>query len=186
MSRAYALVDFDPPQLAAGYGGATWFRLFRCRACHTTMGRQRIGRTYGPDAGGSGIGATGYTIERVELVREMVELPPVDGLPSFGLPRRAFRERLSPRGTERRSAVRRVTLVLPSMEGVDQLGITQRGDPVHVSRHDPRRARGGESGAWMLALGRAQALEPCVVTCPNLACRRRWLVAGLPRETEFA
>jgi hypothetical protein len=190
VSRAYSPAAFDPPQLAEGYGGATWFRVFRCPVCRTILGRQRIGRTYGLDAAGSGPVATGYTIERVELVRGLIALPSnEDGLLRFGLPQRAYLEAPTRPGIERRSALRRSTSVLPSVEIVDQFGITQRGDPYHVARRDPRRDTRSEHGAYVLALSGAQALLPCVVTCPSVPCRphrRHWLVAGLPSETALA
>jgi hypothetical protein len=190
MSRAYPPADFDPPALAEGYGGATWFRAFRCPVCGTILGRQRIGRIYGLDASGYGLVPTGYTIERIELSRGLIALPPTpDGLLRFGLPKRAFLESPSSPGTERRSALRRSTLVLPSVEITDQFNITQRGDPYHVGRHDPRRDTSAEHGDFVLALSQAQALLPFVVTCPGLACRpyrRHWLVAGLPSEAALA
>ena len=189
MTRAYPPADFDPPQLAEGYGGSTWFRVFRCPVCRTMLGRQRIGRTYGLDASGHGPVATGYTIERLELWWELIEMRPTDdGLRRFGLPRRAYLEAPSPPGTPRRPAVRRATSVLPSVETVDQFGITRRGDPYQVPRHDPRRARMSDSD-FVLALSEAQAILPFVVTCPSLACRPyrgHWLVAGLPSGAALA
>jgi len=189
VSRAYQLAGFDPPQLAEGYGGATWFRVFRCPACRTILGRQRIGVVYGRDASGYGVQAAGHTIKRVELARELIALEPTaDGLLRFGLSRRAYLEAPSPPGTQRRSALRRATPVLPSVETVDEFNITQRGDPYHVPRHDPRRARTSESD-FVLALSGAQAILPFVVTCPSLPCRperRHWLVGGLPSAAELA
>ena len=190
MTRAYPPADFDPPALAEGYGGATWYRTFRCPVCHTVLGRQRIGRTYGLDADGYGPVATGYTIERVELARGLIALPPTDdGLLRFGLPQRAYLAAPTRPGIGRRSALRRSTLVLPSVEVVDPFGITQRGDPYHVTRHDPRRDTSSQHGAFVLALSQAQARLPFVVTCPSPPCRpqrRHWLVAGLPSEAELA
>jgi hypothetical protein len=189
VTRAYPPADFDLPELAEGYGGPTWFRLFRCHACYTILGRQRIGRTYALDESGYGTVPTGYTIERVELWRGLIALPPTEeGLLRFGLPRRAYFETPSPPGVERRSTLRRATSVLPSVTTVDQLGITQRGDPYHVPRHDPRRARASDTD-FVLVLSEAQALLPFVVTCPSPACRphrRHWLVAGLPSAAELA
>ncbi len=190
MSRAYPPADFDPPQLAEGYGGAVWFRVFRCPDCRTMLGCQRIGRTYGRDASGYGSVATGYTIERVELWWELIKIKPTaDGLLRFGLSRRAYLAAPSPSGAPRRPSVRRATSVLPSVETTDQFNITQRGDPYHVGRHDPRRATSADHGDFVLALSQAQARLPFVVTCPSLACRRHrrhWLVAGLPSEAALA
>jgi hypothetical protein len=175
VSRAYPLASFDPPQVA--YNAATWFRVFRCPACRTVLGRQRIGLVYGPDEQQMGVRPTGHTIERVELARGLVQRDPDDeGMLRFGLPRRTYVDAASPLGTTRRSSRRRETLVLPSVEG---------GDPYHVARHDPQRARTSE-GDFVLALTEKQALLPLVVTCLNLQCKGHWLVAGTPSATELA
>lgn len=177
MSRAFPLASFDPPQVAQGFGAATWFRSFRCPACQTVLGRQRIGLVYGPDEQQLGVRSTGHTIERVELWRGLVPRDPDDeGMLRFGLPRRAYLDAASPPGTTRRSPLRRDTLVLPSVEG---------GDPYHVARHDPQRAR-TSAGDFVLALSGEQAILPFVVTCLNLRCRRHWLVAGTPSAAELA
>jgi hypothetical protein len=177
VSRAYPLASFDPPQAALGFGAATWFRIFRCPACQTILGRQRIGLVYGPDEQQMGVRPTGHTIERVELRRGLVQRDPDDeGMLRFGLSRRAYLAAASPPGTRRRSSLRRDTLVLPSAEG---------GDPYHVARHDPQRARTSE-GDFVLALSGKQALLPFVVTCLNQQCKGHWLVAGAPSAAELA
>jgi hypothetical protein len=177
VSRAYPPASFAPPQVAAGFGGATWFRVFRCPACQTVLGRQRIGLVYGLDEQQIGVQPTGHTIERVELSRGLVPRDPDDdGMLRFGLPRRAYLDAASPPGTRRRSSRRRETLVLPSVEG---------GDSYHVARHDPRRAR-TSAGDFVLALNRERALLPFVVTCLNLGCKGHWLVAGAPSAAELA
>ena len=186
MSRAYPPAAFDPPQPVDGYVGVLWFRVFHCGTCRRMIGRQRIGPTYGLDERGHGPVAVGHTIERVELWWELIALPPTpEGLQSFGLPKRAFSEPPGPAGVPRRPALRRATSVLPSVETTDQFGLTQRGDPVYVGRHDPHRARASDH-ELVLALSGPGALAPFVVTCPNRACRRRWLVGGLPSEAELA
>ena len=183
MSRAYRAARFDPPEHAPGSLPA-WYRVFRCDACGTFIGRQRIGPRYGPDEHGY-VRQVGHTIERIELWRELQPTKPTeDGLRAFGLPVRALGERPGPPGIVRRPARRRATAVLPTVEVTDQFGLTQRGDPVYVTRHDPRRARGPEI-RLVLALSGPQALEPFVVTCPNRSCKRRWLVGGLPPEMEL-
>ena len=177
MSRVFPPASFDPPQAAPGFGAATWFRVFRCPACRTVLGRQRIGVVYGPDEHQIGVRPTGHTIERVELWRGLVPRDPGDdGMLQFGLPRRAYFAAASPPGTTRRSSLRRDTLVLPSVEG---------GDPYHVARHDPRRAKTSE-GDFVVALSGKQALMPFVVTCLNLRCKGHWLVAGAPSAAELA
>ena len=150
MSRAYPPARFDPPALAEGYGGATWFRVFRCPTCRTILGRQRIGLVYRHDELNLGLRPTDHTIERVELVRGLVPRDPdAEGLLRFGLPRRAYLEAPSSPGMQRRSALRRITLVLPSVETVYPFNVTRRGDPYHVARHDPRRARtSGSESCW--------------------------------------
>lgn len=176
MSRAYPPVKFDLPTLAEGFSAATWLRLFRCPVCHAVLGRQRIGVVYGPDERQMGVQPTGHTIERVELRRGLVPRDPdADGMLRFGLPRRAYLAAASPPGTRRRSSLRRDTLVLPSVEG---------GDPYHVTRHDPLRARTSE-GDFVLALSGKQALLPFVVTCLNQQCKGHWLVAGAPSAAEL-
>ncbi len=185
MTRAYRSADFDPPVRAEGFGGATWCRVFRCPSCLTTLGQQCIGPTYGLNEHGHGPVATGHTVERVELWRELIPLKPTkDGLLSFGLPERAFPETASPAGVVRRPALRRAMSVLPSVETTNQFGLTQRGDPYHVGRHDSLRARASDR-EFVLALSGPQALLPFVVTCPNRGCKRRWLVAGLPSEGQL-
>lgn len=175
VSRAYPLVSFDAPQVA--YNAATWFRVLRCPACQTVLGRQRIGLAYGPDENDIGVQPIGHTIERVELARGLVVRDPDDdGMLRFGLPRRAYMAAAGPPSTTRRSSRRRETLVLPSVEG---------GDSYHVARHDPRRAR-TSAGDFVLALSGKQALLPFVVTCLNLGCKGHWLVAGAPSATELA
>lgn len=177
MSRAFPPASFDPAQVAPGFGATTWFRVFRCPACQTVLGRQRIGLVYGPDAHRMGVQPMGHTIERVELSRGLVMRDPDDdGMLRFGLTRRAYLAAASPPGTKRRSALRRDTLVLPSVEG---------GDPYHVARHDPQRAR-ASGGGFVLALSGKQALLPFVVTCLNLECKGHWLVAGAPSPVELA
>ena len=177
MSRASPAASFDPPHAAPGFGAATWFRVFRCPACRTVLGRQRIGVAYRLDERQMGVRPSGHTIERVELGRGLIALDPdADGLRRFGLPSRAYLAPASPAGVRRRSALRRTTLVLPSVEG---------GDPYHVGRHDPRRARTA-GGDFVLALSGAQAILPFVVTCLNLRCRRHWLVAGAPAAADLA
>jgi hypothetical protein len=175
VTRAYPLASFDAPQVA--YNAATWFRVFRCPACRTVLGRQRIGLVYGPDEQQMGVRPMGHTIERVELWRGLVQRDPDDeGMLRFGLPRRAYLDAASPPGTTRRSSRRRETLVLPSVEG---------GDPYHVARHDRRRARTSE-GDFVLALNEKPALLPFVVTCLNQRCNGHWLVAGAPSAAEVA
>jgi hypothetical protein len=177
VSRAYPPARFDPPEAAKGLGGATWFRVFRCPACQTSMGRQRIGVVYERDESGYGLRQRGHTIERVELVHGLIALAASDdGMLRFGLSGRAYTEAANPTGTKRRSALRRSTSVLPSVEG---------GDPYHVARHDPRRARTAES-EFVLALSGGQATLACVVTCPRRGCQRHWLVAGAPSAAELA
>ncbi len=176
MSRAHPLASFDPAQVAPGFGAATWFRIFRCPICQTVLGRQRIGVVYGPDEHQMGVEPMGHTIERVELWRGLVMRDPDDdGMLRFGLPRRAYLAAASSLRTRRRSSLRRDTLVLPSVEG---------GDPYHVARHDPQRARTSE-GDFVLALSGKQALLPFVVTCLNLRCKGHWLVAGAPSAADL-
>jgi hypothetical protein len=175
VSRAYPLASFDPPQAAPG-SASTWFRVFRCPACQTLLGRQRIGVVYGRDEHEMGVRPTGHTIERVELCRGLTVLDPLDdGMLRFGLLTRSYMGVTNPPGTRRRSALRRDTLVLPSVEG---------GDPYHVARHDPRRARTSD-GEFARALSGMQAILPFVVTCLNRECRRHWLVAGVPSTAEL-
>jgi hypothetical protein len=177
VSRAYPPATFEAPQAALGFGAATWFRVFRCPACQAVLGRQRIRVTYGPDEEGIGVRPIGHTIQRVELVQGLVLLgPDEDGLLRFGLPRRAYLAPTSPSGARRRSALRRATSVLPSVEG---------GDPYHVARHDPRRARDADSD-FVLALEGTDAVLPFVVTCPNPLCERHWLVGGAPSAAELS
>ena len=85
----------------------------------------------------------------------------------------------------RRSPVSRGTSVLPSVETRDQFDIVRRGDPYHVARHDPRRARTAGS-ALVLALSGGQVLLPFVVTCANSRCKGHRLVGGLPSAAELA
>jgi hypothetical protein len=187
VSRAAPPARFDRPERVADLGGAIWSCTFRCPACGTLLGRQRIGPRYGPDANGAGLLQIGHTIERVELVRGLIPLDPDPaGLHRFGLPAQGYTARPSPPEAIRDSVVRRATSVLPSVETIDEVGITERGDPYHVSRHDPRRARGVERGPYVLALSGPGALQPFRVTCPDLRCRRHCLVGGLPSEAEFS
>ena len=177
MSRARPPATFDPPHAAPGFGAATWFRVFRCPACATVLGRQRIGLVYRLDEHQMGVRPSGHTIERVELSRGLIALDPdADGMARFGLPSRAYMQSPRAPGTTRRPALRRTTLVLPSVAG---------GDPYHVARHDPRRARTA-GGDFVLALSGAPAIRPFVVTCLNPACQGHWLVAGAPAAADLA
>src|SRR5665213_1573083 len=133
MSRAYRPASFDLPEAVSSSARAMWFRVFRCPLCQTVLGRQRIVMAYSPGERETGLNRIGHTIQRVELSRGLVPLDADDdGMLRFGLPKRAYLAPVSPPGTKRRSGLRRDTLVLLSVEG---------GDPYHVTRHDPRRAR---------------------------------------------
>jgi hypothetical protein len=176
VSRAYPLASFDRPEAAPGLP-ATWFRVFRCPACQTLLGRQRIGVVYGRPEDEMGVRPMGHTIERVELCRGLTALDPLDDVMlRFGLLSRAYTRAALPPGARRQSTVRRDTLVLPSVEG---------GDPYHVTRHDPRRARTAD-GEFVLALSGPQAILPFVVTCRKRGCQRHWLVGGAPSAAELA
>ncbi|MGC8635414.1 MAG: hypothetical protein ACP5VP_12320 [Candidatus Limnocylindrales bacterium] len=184
-ARAYPLARFDPPQLAEGYSFPTWFRYFRCGACGTTLGRQRIGQTVRVDQA-SGDRVPDYRLERVELHPDLIYLSEQrDGLYSFGLPARAYTEPSAPPGVTRRSLLRHHRATLPSVS---------RHNPYEAPRHEAQEARTPPSGGWVLALTTPDGIDPLpfdgldvtrpfVVTC--VKCRRRWLVAGRPSDAEL-
>jgi hypothetical protein len=183
--RAYPSARFDPPQLAEGYGGGTWFRSFGCPACGTTLGRQRIGQIVRVDQA-AGERVPDYRLERVELHPNLIylgELP--DGLYSFGLSARAYTARATPPGVKRRSSLRHGRPTLPSVS---------RHNRYEAQRHDLLRGRKVGGTKWVLALTSPSSTDllpfdgldvtrPLVVTC--VECRHRWLVAGRPSDAEL-
>jgi len=183
--RAYPSARFDPPQLAEGYGGATWFRSFGCSKCGTALGRQRIGQTVRVDQA-TGDRVPDYRLDRIELHPDLIYLGELPGGPySFGVPARAYNARSTPPGVTLRSLLRHGRSTLPSVSLQNRY---------EAQRHDPMRARTPPSSPWVLALTTPDSLDllpfsgkdvtrPLVITC--VGCRRRWLVAGRPSDAEL-
>ena len=156
-------------------GVRTWRRKFACPnpACELRrremgarggrrLGRQTIREYLDPE---DGYRVSGYGVERVELGRDLIPLPDLpDGTLHFGPPSRVRRQSPTP-GQPMRSPLRRAIPVLASVDALNQVG-----------RHDRSRARGGTGPFLSLALSRAKAARPFVVTCPE--CRQRCLVEG--------
>ena len=133
------------------------------------LGRQEI-REHIDQAHGYQV--SGYSVERLELSRELIQLPDLpDGTLHYGPPRSSWYQSPTP-GEPVPSPVRQAISVLPSA-GVDLY---------HVGRHDSHRVRGGTGPPWNLALSEERATQPVVVTCPD--CRERCWVDGSLSEAE--
>lgn len=162
----------------------TWRRKFFCPNPSCELRRREVGkrgrrllrrqeiREHIDQAHGYHV--SGYSVERVELSRELLPLRDLpDGTLHFGPSRSGWRQPPTP-GQPVPSPLRQAIPVLSS-----------EGDFYRVGRNARSRVRGGTGPHWNLALSEERAAQSFAVTCPD--CRERcWVDGSLPEAEHRA